>query len=36
MNLTRYTRREFSVRLAATLPVLGLAESAFSLSDAAG
>jgi activator of HSP90 ATPase len=29
MNLTRYTRRDFSVRLAAALPVAGMAGSAF-------
>jgi len=29
-----HTRRDFSVRLAATLPVLGLAKNAFSLADA--
>ena len=33
MNLTRYTRRDFSMRLAATLPVVVLAENALSLSD---
>jgi activator of HSP90 ATPase len=31
MTLTRYTRRDFSVGMAAILPVIGMAESAFGL-----
>jgi activator of HSP90 ATPase len=31
MNPTRYTRRDFSLRLAAALPVAGMARSAFGL-----
>jgi len=31
MNLTRSTRRDFSVRLVAMLPVIGIAESAFGV-----
>src|SRR5216684_962975 len=30
MNVTRYSRRDFPWRLAAILPLLGIAESAFS------
>ena len=33
MNLTRSTRRDFSVRLAAMLPVVGMAESALGQPD---
>jgi uncharacterized protein YndB with AHSA1/START domain len=32
MNRTRYTRRDFSVRFAALLPVFGMAEDVFGLS----
>jgi hypothetical protein len=31
MNRPRYTRRDFPLRLAAILPLFGIAESAFSL-----
>jgi hypothetical protein len=34
MNLSSRTRRDFSVGLAAMLPVLGLAKNAVSLADA--
>jgi hypothetical protein len=33
MNLTRSTRRDFSVCLVALLPVIGAAEKAFGLAD---
>ncbi len=33
MKLTRYTRRDFSMGLAAVLPVVGMKKKAFSLSD---
>jgi uncharacterized protein YndB with AHSA1/START domain len=33
MNVSRYSRRAFSVRVAAMLPVFGMAERAFGLPD---
>jgi hypothetical protein len=33
MNVSRYSRRDFSVRAAAMLPVFGMAERAFGLPD---
>ena len=33
MNVSRYTRRDFAVRVAAMLPVFGMAERAFGLPD---
>ena len=36
MKVTRYTRRDFSVGLAASLPALGLVKNAFGLADPQG
>jgi hypothetical protein len=33
MNVSGYSRRDFSVRLSAMLPVFGMAERAFGLPD---